>query len=179
MCLVMLGSGSALGADHYVDNSVSAECRDIPTFGSEARPWCTIGYGLSGISGGDTLYVSRGTYDETVYIDGPAGSPDRPTTIRTHPGHRVTIRGRGNTGRVKITSTSHVTFGGFTVTNSNQGIFVDGGSHHIVIESCIVHDVGQEGIHIRENSHHVTIQECEIFNTQRLGGEGERNLVGN
>jgi parallel beta-helix repeat protein len=87
----------------------------------------------------------------------------------------VTIRGKGNGGRVKITSTSYVTFDGFVVTNFNQGIFVDGGASHITIQNCVVHNVGQEGIHVRQNSSYITIQGCTVYNTEKIGccnGEG-------
>ncbi len=97
-----------------------------------------------------------------------------------YPGHIVTIRGEGNTGRVKITGTSYLTFEGFVVTNFNQGIFVDGGSSQIVVKNCTVHDVGQEGIHVKENSSFVTIEGCTIYNTEKIGGccNGEGVYVG-
>src|SRR6185295_19075096 len=114
-----------------VDNSGSPPCANNASLGSEANPWCTISYGVANIGSGDDLVVKRGTYNEGVYINGPAGSAAKDTVIRTYPGHAVTIRGSGNTGRVKITGTSYLTFDGFEVTNFNQGIFVEGASSHI------------------------------------------------
>jgi parallel beta-helix repeat protein len=177
---VMVASGPAYGASRYVDNSGSPACSNSTSFGSEAQPWCTINYALGHISGGDDLFIKRGTYNEEFSISGPAGSPSKSTVIRTYPGHTVTIRGAGNTGRVKITGTSYITLDGFIVTNFNQGIFVDGGSSHIVVQNCTVHDVGQEGIHVKESSSFVTVQNCTVYNTAKLGGccNGEGIYVG-
>jgi parallel beta-helix repeat protein len=73
-----------------------------------------------------------------------------------------------------------VTFDGFVVTNFNQGIFVEGGAHHITIQNCTVHDIGQDGIHVRQNSSYVTIQGCTVYNTERIGGccNGEGFYIG-
>ena len=173
-------SGIAYGASRYVDNSATSACRDSESFGSETQPWCSISYAIARLNGGDELYVKQGTYNEDVYIHGPSGSAGKPTVIRTYEGHRVTIRGEGNTGRVKITGTSYLTFDGFTITNFQQGLFIEGNSHHILVQNCTIHDVGQEAIHVKENSSFVTIQGCTIFNTQRIGGccNGEGVYIG-
>jgi len=177
---IVLIASSASGASYYVDNSGSPACSNSSSFGTEDRPWCTITYGMSRLAGGDDLLVKQGTYNEALYINGPAGSSTKPTVIRSYPGHVVTIRGGGNTGRVKITSTSYITFDGFVVTNFNQGIFVEGNASHITIDNCVVHDVGQEGIHVKENSSYVTIQGCTVYNMERIGGccNGEGIYVG-
>jgi parallel beta-helix repeat protein len=178
--LLTFFSSTAFAAGRYVDNSGSPACSDSSGFGSEAQPWCTISYAIGHISGGDDVYVKRGTYNEEVVISGPAGSASKNTAIRSYPGHTVTIRGFGNTGRVKITGTSYITLDGFTVTNFNQGIHVDGASHHVTVQNTIVHDVGQEGIHVKENSSFVTVQDNTVYNTERLGGccNGEGVYVG-
>jgi parallel beta-helix repeat protein len=181
LTLLFVGfAANASGATRYVDNSGSPACSNDPSFGSEAQPWCTINYGLSRISGGDDLVVKQGTYNEAVFINGPAGSPSKNTVIKTFPGHVVTIRGAGNTGRVKITGTSYLTFDGFVITNFNQGLWVEGASHHVVIQNCAVHDVGQDAIDVRQNSSFVTVQGCTIYNTERLGGccNGEGIYIG-
>jgi parallel beta-helix repeat protein len=178
--LVTFWSSTAFAASRYVDNSGSPACSNSTTFGSETQPWCTISYAIGRISGGDDLYVKRGTYNEEVVISGPAGSAGKNTVIRSYPGHTVTIRGFGNTGRVKITATSYVTLDGFTITNFNQGIHVDSASHHINVQNNNVHDVGQEGIHVKDNSSFVTVQDNTVYNTEKLGGccNGEGVYVG-
>src|SRR5262249_25723055 len=128
--------------------------------------------------GGDTLFVKAGTYNENLYISGPAGSSTTPTTIQTYQGQTVTLRGDGvDGGRVKIANTNYIVFDGFTITNYNQGLFVDSSSH-VVIRNCIVHDVGQEGIHPNSNSSFITIQHCTIYNTGVWQYDGEGIYVG-
>jgi parallel beta-helix repeat protein len=176
----VLVSSEALGATRYVDNSGSPACSNSASSGSEAVPWCTITYAVNNINGGDDVYVKQGTYNEAPFISGLSGTPSKDTVIRAYPGHVVTIRGAGNTGRVRITAANYLTFDGFVVTNFNQGIFVDGGSTHVTIRNCTVHEVGQEGIHVRQNSSFITIEGCTVYDTERIGGccNGEGIYVG-
>jgi parallel beta-helix repeat protein len=169
-------SGRA-GAALYVDGG-SAAGSDSPGNGSEAKPWRTIGYGISRLGAGDTLYVKAGTYNETLDITGPAGSAGAPTVIRAYPGQAVTIRGDGvNTGRLRINRTRHLTLEGFGVTNFNQGIFVEG-SDHILLRNCAVYGVGQEGISIHSNSSYVTVEGCTVHDTGTWKYNGEGIYVG-
>jgi len=178
--ITLLLATSAFASTRYVDNSGTPPCVDTQAYGTETQPWCTISYAIRNLNGGDDLFVKHGTYNEGLYINGPAGTSTKDTIIRTYPGHSVIIRGTGNSGRVRITATSYVTFDGFEITNFNQGIFVDGASSHVTVRNCTVHDVGQEGIHVKENSSFVKIEGCTIFNTQKLGGccNGEGIYVG-
>ncbi len=176
--LAILFSNTAYGADHYVDNSSAPACSDTPSYGTEANPWCTINYGIARMGRQDNLYVKAGIYREGVYINRPAGSVGKDTLIKAYPGHRVTIYGNGvNTGRVKITNTSHVTFDGFIITNFNQGLFVES-AHHITVQNCTVYNVGQEGIHVLRDSSYVTIQNNRIHDTRKWQYNGEGIYVG-
>ena len=161
-------------AVRYVDNSGPPACSDSTGNGSATSPWCTVTYGVGHISSGDTLYVKSGTYNENLYISGPAGRASAPTVIQACPGGTVTLRGSGtNSDRVKIANTSYITFQGFIITNYNQGLFIDN-SNNIIVRNCTVHDVGQEGIHPNSNSSYITIDSCTVFDTGvwRYNGEG-------
>ncbi|HLG59282.1 MAG TPA: right-handed parallel beta-helix repeat-containing protein [Vicinamibacterales bacterium] len=178
--VLLMASRSALAANRYVDNSGSPACSNSTSAGSEAQPWCTIAYGVTQIDGGDDLFVKQGTYtSSSLNILGPAGTASNPTVIRAYPGHNVTIRGGGNGGRVKIGSTSYLTFDGFIISNFNQGLFIEASSN-ITVQNCTVHTVGQEAIHVRQNSSYVTIEGCEVYNTEQLGGccNGEGIYIG-
>jgi parallel beta-helix repeat protein len=173
-----MSSHIAAAAIYYVDNSGSPACGNSPTNGSASNPWCTITYGVGHIAGGDTLYVKAGMYKENVYINGPAGTASAPTLISTYPGHLVTIAGAGvNTGRVKIANTSYIAFDGFTITNFNQGLFVEN-SQRITVQNVTVHHVGQEGIHVISNSSYVTIQNSKVHDTRQWQYNGEGIYVG-
>jgi parallel beta-helix repeat protein len=169
---------SHAAGNFYVDNSGSPACSDRPSYGSESMPWCTINYGISRISGGDALYVKAGTYRQDVRVSRPSGTAANPTVIQAYPGHTVTILGGGvNSGRVKIVDSSHITFGGFIITNFNQGLFVEN-SQYIVVENNTVHHVGQEGIHVLMNSSFVTVQNNTVHDTRQWQYNGEGIYVG-
>ncbi|MDH5641810.1 MAG: right-handed parallel beta-helix repeat-containing protein, partial [Nitrospira sp.] len=165
-------------ATFYVDNSGSPECSNSPRHGSDSKPWCTINYGISRIAGGDTLYVKNGTYREDVYISGPSGTAETPTSISASPGQTVMILGHGvHSGRVKITHTNHMTIAGFEITNFNQGLFIDN-SHHVTVQHNNVHHVGQEGIGIHLDSSFITVQHNTVHDTRQWQYNGEGIYVG-
>jgi chitodextrinase len=174
-CLVV---SVGYGGTFYVSNSGSPACSNTSTNGSQASPWCTITYGLGQIRSGDTLYVKAGSYTEDIYINGPAGTASNPTVIQAYPGQTVNIIGSGiNSGRVKITSTSYLTFDGFNISNFNQGIMVEN-SNHLTLSHCAVSSVGQEGIHIRYNSSFVTVSQCTVHDTGTWAYDGEGIYIG-
>src|SRR5262249_46520834 len=113
-----------------------------------------------------------------VYMDGPSGSLGEPTTIRAYPGHTVILTGSGvDSGRTKIVGASYVTFDGFTITNYNQGLFVES-SDHIEINNCTIHDVGQEALHVHYDSSYVTIDHATIHDTRKWMYNGEGIYIG-
>ena len=168
---------------YYVDNSGSPACSDVPSFGTEAHPWCTVQYGVGRITGGATLYVKNGTYNEAFTIHGPAGTSAAHTIISAYPGHAPILRGSGfGSGRMKITGTSYIDFSGFIITNNNQGLYIDDDAgtgtppNHITVTDVTVHDVGQEGIAIRGDTTNILLNRVTVYNTGRNGtssnGEG-------
>jgi hypothetical protein len=162
----------------YVNNSGSPACSDAPTSGSSTHPWCTISYGLGQIAAGQTLVVRQGTYTETLYISGPSGTAAQPTVIRTYPGDTVTLVGPGvDGGRTKIAGASHMVFDGFTMTNFNQGLFVES-STDISIRNCTIHHVGQQGLTIHNDSSQVTVDGCAIHDTRQWHYNGEGIYIG-
>jgi parallel beta-helix repeat protein len=178
LALSLFMNSVVLAASLYVDNSGAPSCSNSPTGGSESKPWCTINYGIGRMGSGDTLYVKGGTYREDVYFAGPAGAAGSSTVIRAYPGHAVTILGSGiDSGRVKISNTSYVTFDGLIITNFNQGLYVES-SHDVVVQNCIVHHVGQEGIHVGWDSSFVTIQDSVVHDTRQWQYNGEGIYVG-
>jgi hypothetical protein len=167
------------GILYYVDRSASSNCRDDPAYGSESNPWCTISYAVSRISAGDTVYVKSGTYNENLTISGLVGTAEEMTNILAYPGHDVTLQGNGiNTGRIKITASSYLSFDGFKITNYNQGFFIEGNSDHITIRNCVIYSIGQEGIHVKENSSYITLDRNLIYDTDLYIYNGEGIYIG-
>jgi parallel beta-helix repeat protein len=179
VCLLALISAVTVNAaTYYVSNSGSPACANNASNGSEAKPWCTITYGIGHLASGDTLLVKSGTYNEQPLINGPAGTASAPTVIKTYPGATVTIMGAGvDGGRVKIENTSYITLDGFIITNFNQGIHVNT-SDHIIVQNNTVHHVGQEGIHVQFNSSFVTVQNNTVHDTRQWQYNGEGIYVG-
>src|SRR2546430_1167927 len=168
---------------YYVDNSGFPACSDVTSFGTEAHPWCTVQYGVGRITGGATLYVKNGTYNEAFTIHGPAGTRAAHTIISAYPGHAPMLRGSGfGSGRMKITGTSYIDFSGFVITNDNQGLYIDDDAgtgtppDHITVTDVTVHGVGQEGIAIRGDTTNIRLDHVTVYNTGRNGtssnGEG-------
>ena len=167
------------GAVYYVDGSNPSNCRDDLTYGSDSNPWCTISYAVSRISAGDTVYVKSGTYNENLTISGLVGTAETMTNILVYPGHDVTLQGNGiNTGRIKITGSSYLSFDGFKITNYNQGLFIEGNSDHITIRNCVIYSIGQEGIHVKENSSYITLDRNLIYDTDLYIYNGEGIYIG-
>lgn len=171
----------------YVDNSGS--CSDTGGQpGTQAQPFCEVQYGVSRLSSGGTLLVKNGTYSGGFTITGPSGTANQRTVIAAFPGHNPVLdNGTILSGRIKIShSCSYITFRGFTITNHNQGIYLDddGGTDvactNIIVEYNTVHDVGQEGIAIRTGSPtgpaNFIVRYNTVYNTGQRGtsfnGEG-------
>ena len=168
---------AANAAERYVDNSEAASCSNSPSGGSQSRPWCTINYAVGRVEPGEIVYVKNGTYREDVYIDGKNGGANY-ITFQNYPGHSPIIEGKGvSGGRNKIANSSFIRFAGFTITNIQQGIFVEA-SNNIILQNLKIHHIGQEAVRVRMNSSFVTIQDSTIHDTRQWRYNGEGVYIG-
>ena len=187
-------AATSTAAIYYVDSSGSPACANSGgQAGSQAAPFCSVQYGISRLSSGDTLYVKNGTYSGDFTITGPSGTAGAHTVLSAYPGHAPILNGPSiNNGRMKITGgCSYIDFIGFVITNHNQGLYLDDDAgtstacNHILVQGITVHDVGQEGIAIRAGSptgpRDFVIRDSLVYNTGRLGSSqnGEGIYVGN
>jgi parallel beta-helix repeat protein len=171
-------STNAYSGVYYVDNAGSPTCADASGYGSESKPWCTIPYSLTRISGGDDLYVKSGIYSGSLFISGPSGTDRKRTSILAYPGHHPKIMGSGvNTGRVRLTDVNYMNISGFEITNYNQGIRIEGSSN-ITIQNCTVHYIGQEAIGAIYNSSYIIIENNSIYDTKKYMYNGEGVYIG-
>jgi hypothetical protein len=129
---------------------------------------------------GDSLLIKSGTYNETFNVSTSlSGTSSKRTTIQAYGNDKVTIKGiGGNGGRVAISAANFITLKGLKITNMNQGIFVQAGSHDVILESCEVCSLGQEGIHIKENSYNVLVEKCTVRDTRTWQYNGEGIYIG-
>jgi len=148
--------------------------------GTLASPWHTIDKALSTASGGDTIFVRAGTYNEgDKVISKPSGSPSGNTVLSAYQGETVKLLGSGNSGRVAFDAMSFFTIDGLTISNLNQGIYIRNGSHDIVVRNCDVGTVGQEIIRVLNGSYNVTVSNCFIHDGGALAGpNGEGFYIG-
>lgn len=62
--------------------------------GTESAPWKTIGYALTQLEPGQTLYVRGGEYEENITNPGiRSGRPDERIRVAAYPGERPVLRG--------------------------------------------------------------------------------------
>jgi len=177
----LLGLGGLVdavnAAEWFVDASGSAPCSDSVSAGSERQPWCKINYAIARSRPGDIVYVKNGTYREDVYIAGKNGGANY-ITFQNYPGHFPVIRGNGvASGRNKIIDSGFVKFIGFTITEFQQGLFVEK-SNNILLQDLKVYNVGQEAVHIKLNSSLVTLKDSVIYDTGKWQYNGEGVYIG-
>ena len=84
------GPGAPSGSAHYVSQGGSDGAD-----GSIGSPWRTLGYAISRLGPGDTLYLRAGTWTEDAWSRGtlPSGSSEaQRVTFAAYPGEVVVIR---------------------------------------------------------------------------------------
>ena len=130
-CRVGIGLATLLGGLGAADRASAAEWwvdANAPAggTGSQASPFQTINAARDVMVTGDTVWVSSGTYNETVdfYIL-PAGV-DAPTTIRAVDGATPVIVGDGSAEFVlQAGETPKMVFQGLTINNGGSGVGIE------------------------------------------------------
>ncbi len=79
---------AAKGPALFVDAAKGDDRND----GARASPWKTLGHAVKRLRPGDTLYLRGGSYYEQVTLS-PAGTKDRPITVRSFPGELAVLDG--------------------------------------------------------------------------------------
>ncbi|HOO34143.1 MAG TPA: right-handed parallel beta-helix repeat-containing protein [Thermotogota bacterium] len=174
-------------ADYTVNNPVyvSVTGSDDTGNGSQDRPYRTINHALSQCSGGETVMLAAGTYQEEVRIDLP-NITLRPADINND---HVVIR--------NVIDDEDQTFAIWIYVDGSgcrlQNLEIAGGYYYaikiettwdwgeperygasdIIIEDCIIHDSGRDCIKITPNCNNITIRRCEIYNS----GVGPSNIA--
>lgn len=113
-------------------------------------PFLTIQKAVDTVSGGNTIFVRAGTYNERVTFWGKSGTESAPTVLSAYPGERPVIDGAGvysgEGGAVVMVWDSYVRVSGFEVKNGVQAGMVTSNKGHNIFSHNIVHDVQQAGI---------------------------------
>ena len=129
----MLFPGSIQATDYYVATSGNNS-----NSGSESQPWRTIQKAANVLANGDTVFVTAGTYNESVSV--------------TRPGISFITQDKASIQSFYITA-NNTTVRGFDISNNNaasNGIYVQ--ALNADIENNYIHDVGSgitgEGIRL-------------------------------
>lgn len=112
---------------------------------------------------GDLIRMADGTYTGNFFA-----------TASGTPSHSITLCGTRNaviqTGSISTLGfaltvrASYWTLVGFTVTNSQQGVAVEGGTRNHIV-NLAVHGTGQEAIKLYKLSSYNTVQNNRVYNT--------------
>jgi hypothetical protein len=126
---------------------------------------------------GDYIQMLDGTYTGN-FSTMVSGTPDRRITLC---GSRNAVIQTGSTSTLGFAlrvRASYWTLVGFTVTNAQQGVSVEGGRYND-IQNLAVHGTGQEAIKLFKLSSHNTVRYNRIYNTGVWNAEwGEGVYVG-
>jgi hypothetical protein len=150
--------------------------------GTIGQPFLTIQHAIDEADAGDTIYVRSGSYGVAEF-ENKYGNPTNPITLAAYPGeeHLAIIQGTSYSPQygLRVTDSNYITVKDLAFTGTQKAIGVEG-SHHVIIEGNLVHDVGMEAISYRKNSSNGIIRDNEIYN---MGMEtpqfGEGIYIGN
>jgi hypothetical protein len=121
---------------------------DDANAGSFRAPWRSIGFALSNLRPGETLYVRGGFYLERVKLDVTAGRPTAPIVVRPYGTERPLI-----VGQLWLGEASYWTISGINVAWSADDpdepmLRMFGGTHWVYRDSIIVGAHSTSDLHI-------------------------------
>ncbi|QMU70858.1 carbohydrate binding domain-containing protein [Streptacidiphilus sp. P02-A3a] len=131
---------------------------------------------LAAVVPGETIQLAPGTYtnEYTATVSGTAAAP---ITLEGPAGAVITGTGVSSAYGFHLEA-SHWTLSGFSVTDFQKGVVVDGGDDDTV-NGLTVYDIGDEGIHLRSFSSDDLVENNHVYDTgQYDAGFGEGIYVG-
>jgi hypothetical protein len=122
---------------------------------SPSAAWRNIQYAANHVTGGDTVQVLGGVYNETVNIPASGSATAGYITFQNYSGQTATVDGTGLTipggefGLFNIASQSYVIIQGFEIRNYKTtaknkvpvGVYVTGAGSHLQLLNNHVHDI--------------------------------------
>ena len=152
------------GATIYVAKGGS-DSNSCSSARSSNIPKASINGGIACMSGGDTLIIGDGTYDEQITAEIPSGSSGAPTVIQAANRNGVVVRPSGRYWGIAVFSIdgrSYITIDGIDADAQNveQPYYVENDSRHITIKNGTARN-GQgyygSGIELRNSSENTVI----------------------
>lgn len=154
--LILLAPIYAWAATYYVGQKSAGARNGI----SYANRMSVSTHNSSNFEPGDTIFLCDTITSRIIVPD--SGSSGNVITYRgDYAGHASDLNiADGGSGQISYTQKDYITFQSLTLRNGSYGITSVGGSDHIIIKKCTIHDNSVKGIHFHgtygENSY-VTI----------------------
>ncbi len=145
--------------------------------GTLLNPFRTWSAPMKVLQPGDVLYVTQGTYNETLYITA-SGSYSGYITIQGDTTSRPLIAPSSGHGVLLNAGVSFVRITGLSATSSElnkSGIFNEGGPaycHHIVVDNNIVYNNSGSGIQIIQADYIAVLSNVVYGNAKTSAQEG-------
>ena len=113
--------------------------------GSSKRPWPSVEYALSKLTGGQTILVKPGIYFGGFMIPPTSnGTPTKPTVIKSQVKWSAKIIGSAELGIYTADHTAWIVIDGFEVVGAlSDGVKLSGS--HSVVRNCWIHNNSQMG----------------------------------
>ena len=159
------------------DARVLEEVEDCPEASAEVSSAEELDDALDDAAAGAVIRLADGTYSGEFAITA-SGTADAPIWICGS--SKAVLAGEGHDGGYgfHVDGAEHVRLHGFSVTDSQKGVMVDGG-RWIVIESLVVRSIGDEAVHLRGHTTDSVVRGNTIHDTgNRREKFGEGVYVG-
>lgn len=142
--------------------------------GSFLQPWKTIRKAARMVSPGDTVYIRRGVYNESVTFE-TSGTEANPIRIMAYPGENPIIDGGfyESWGILLQIRGDYNYISGLEIRNSDgQGIYLTG--NYDVIDNVYVHHCMAAGIFVSHGQHSI-VQNSRVWMTSLMNEYGHGN----
>ena len=119
--------------------------------GTEAEPLKSVQVAIDKAVSGDTIVLRAGEYDiyKAVEIVRKPTTELMPIIITNQENENVVLDFHGSSFAFLLEFQSNIIFKGITIKNANEGIYVQGGAKNIVIDSCVISNIGRRGVFFR------------------------------
>jgi hypothetical protein len=147
---VLILSSAGWAKTYYIDTSKGNNNNDG---GSISSPWETIGKANSVLQPGDTVYIRKGTYKETMR---PlrSGKEGNYITYARYNDEEVTITGVSH--GANLVDRGYITIDGIRIINvSGNWVNMEPNGHHNIIKNCYMEEAGDyKGINMVDNANY-------------------------